>query len=35
MKILCISDHVRSGINDFRERIKVITNTSFTVGRLN
>ena len=34
-KILCIKDHVRSSINDFCERIRVITNASFTVGRLN
>ena len=27
-KILCIKDHVRSSINDFRERIRVITNAS-------
>ena len=26
MKILCIKDHVRSSINDFRERIRAITN---------
>ena len=26
MKILCIKDHVRSCINDFRERIRAITN---------
>ena len=35
MKILCIKDHVRSSINDFRERNRVITNPSFAVGRLN
>ena len=35
MKILCIKDHVRSCINDFCERIRVITNPSFAVGRLN
>ena len=35
MKILCIKDHVRSCINDFRERIRAITNPSFAVGRLN
>ena len=35
MKILCIKDHVRSSINDFRERIRAITNPSFAVGRLN
>ena len=35
MKILCIKDYVRSSINDFRERIRAITNTSFAVGRLN
>ena len=32
MKILCIKDHIRSCINDFRERIR-ITNPSFAVGR--
>ena len=26
MKILCIKDHVRSSINNFRERIRAITN---------
>ena len=31
MKILCIKDHVRSSINDFRERNRVITNPSFAV----
>ena len=35
MNIFCIKDHVRSSINDFRERIRAITNTSFAVGRLN
>ena len=30
MKILCINDHVRSSINDSHERIRVITNTSFS-----
>ena len=35
MKILFIKDHVRSSINDFRERIRVITNPSFAVGCLN
>ena len=35
MKILCIKDHVCSSINDFRERIRAITNPSFVVGRLN
>ena len=30
-----IKDHVRSSINDFRERIRAITNPSFAVGRLN
>ena len=35
MKILCIKDHVRSSINDFRERIRAINNPSFVVGRLN
>ena len=37
MKILCIKDHVRSSIIDFRERIRVITNgnPSFAVGHLN
>ena len=35
MKILCIKDHVRSSIIDFRERIRAITNPSFAVGRLN
>ena len=35
MQILCIKDHVRSCINDFRERIRAITNPSFAVGRLN
>ena len=35
MKILCIKDHVRSCINDFRERIRAITHPSFAVGRLN
>ena len=33
MKILCIKDHVHSCINDFRERIRAITNPSFAVGR--
>ena len=28
MMILYIKDHVCSGINDFRERIRAITNTS-------
>ena len=32
-KILCIKDHVRSSINDFRERNRVITNPSFAVGQ--
>ena len=32
---MCIKDHVRSSINDFRERIRAITNPSFAVGRLN
>ena len=31
---MCIKDHVRSSINDFRERIRAITNPSFAVGRL-
>ena len=35
MKILGINDHVRSSINDFRERIRAITNPSFAVGLLN
>ena len=35
MKILYIKDHVRSSINDFRERNRAITNPSFAVGRLN
>ena len=35
MKILCIKDYVCSSINDFRERIRAITNPSFVVGRLN
>ena len=35
MKILCIKDHVRSSINDFREGNRAITNPSFAVGRLN
>ena len=35
MKILCIKDHVRSSINDFRERNRAITNFSLAVGRLN
>ena len=35
MKILCMKDHVRSRINDFRERNRAITNPSFAVGRLN
>ena len=35
MKILCIKGHVHSSINDFRERIRAITNPSFAVGRLN
>ena len=35
MKTLCIKDDVRSSINDFRERIRAITNASFVVGRLN
>ena len=34
-KILCIKDHVHSSINNFRERIRAITNPSFMVGRLN
>ena len=33
MKILCIKDHVRFSINDFRERNRAITNPSFAVGR--
>ena len=32
---LHIKDHVRSGINDSCERIRAITNASFTVGCLN
>ena len=32
IKILCIKDHVRSSINDSRERMRAITNTSFVVG---
>ena len=35
MKILCIKDHVRSSVNNFRERIRVITNSGFAVGHLN
>ena len=35
MKIFLIKDHVHSSINDFRERIRVITNPSFAVGHLN
>ena len=35
MKILRAKDHVRSSINDFRERNRAITNPSFSVGRLN
>ena len=35
MKILCIKDHIHSCINDFRERIRAITNPCFVVGRLN
>ena len=35
VKILCIKDQVRSYINDFRERIRMITNASFVGGRLN
>ena len=31
---LCIKDPVCSSINDFRERIRAITNASFAVGRL-
>ena len=31
---MCIKDHVRSSINDFRERIRAITNPSFAVGCL-
>ena len=33
MKILLIKGHVRSSINGFCERIRVITNASFVVGR--
>ena len=33
IKILCIKDHVRSSINDFRVRNRAITNPSFAVGR--
>ena len=33
--MLSIKDCVRSSINDFRERIRAITNPSFAVGRLN
>ena len=36
MKILLIKDHVyTSSINDVSERIRVITNPSFAVDRLN
>ena len=27
--------HFNSGVNGFRERIRVVTDTSFAVGRLN
>ena len=32
IEILCIKDYVGSSINDFGERISVITNASFAVG---
>ena len=36
IKLLCIKNHVRSSINDFRERNRaIITKPSFAVGRLN
>ena len=35
MKILYIKDHVRLGINDFCESIRVIINASCMVGCLN
>ena len=35
MKILCIKDHVRFSINDFREGIRAITNPSFAAVCLN